>query len=42
VKVGVTTIVPVIWVVPAFVAVKEISPVPEAARPIAALVFVHA
>ena len=42
-KVGVTTIVPVIGVVPPLVAVKdEISPLPVEARPMLGVVLVHA
>ncbi len=42
VNVGVTTIVPFIGEVPAFVAVNERFPLPLAARPMAELEFVHA
>ena len=37
---GVTTILPVVWL-PTLAAVKEISPVPLAPRPMAVLEFVH-
>ena len=43
VKVGVTTMVAITGAVPVFTAVNEaILPVPEAARPMLVVVFVHA
>ena len=42
VKVGTTIIVPVMGAVPGFVAVNEISPVPDAPRPIDVFELVHA
>ena len=41
VKVGVTTIVPVIGAVPVLVAVNEISPLPVAGSPMAVIELVH-
>ena len=41
-KVGVTTIVPVIGEVPPLVAVKDILPLPVEARPMFELLLVHA
>ena len=41
VKVGVTTIVPVIGAVPVLVAVNEISPLPVAGSPMAVFELVH-
>ena len=41
-NVGVTTMVPVIGVLPVLVAVKDISPVPLEARPMFVFVFVQA